>query len=66
MLEYLNFGITEFREEATDFHGNEDILIGQGNYVIVYGEDKVLKDVSEYLECQRARHSDKVRAGNSH
>jgi ketosteroid isomerase-like protein len=39
-VEYLGYGITEFREETTDFYGNEQILIDQGNYVLVYGRDQ--------------------------
>jgi ketosteroid isomerase-like protein len=41
--QYIAFGITEFREETTDFYGNEDLLIDQGNYVMVYGKDKTLE-----------------------
>ena len=37
--QYLEYGITEFREETTDFYGNGQILIDQGNYVMAYGVD---------------------------
>ena len=41
--DYIDFGVTEFREETTDFYGNEELLIDQGNYVMVYGPDKVVE-----------------------
>ena len=41
--DYIAFGITEFSEETTDFYGNEDLLIDQGNYVMVYGKEKTVE-----------------------
>jgi len=38
--DYIAFGVAEFSEETTDFYGNEELLIDQGNYVMVYGKDK--------------------------
>ena len=38
--DYIAFGVEEFSEETTDFYGNEELLIDQGNYVMVYGKDK--------------------------
>lgn len=38
--QYLNFGITEFREETTAFYGNQDLLIDEGTYVMVYDKGK--------------------------
>lgn len=40
---YIAAGVTEFREETTDFYGNEEILIDQGDYVMVYGKEKTLE-----------------------
>jgi ketosteroid isomerase-like protein len=41
--QYIEFGITEFREETTDFYGTEDLLVDQGSYVMVYGKDKTME-----------------------
>jgi hypothetical protein len=41
--DYIASGVTEFREETTDFYGNEDLLIDQGNYVMVSGKEKTLE-----------------------
>ena len=46
--EYIEYGISEFREETTDFYGNEDLLVDQGNYVVVYGKEKV-REVGKYV-----------------
>jgi ketosteroid isomerase-like protein len=42
-LKYMDFEITDFREETTDFYGNEEILIDEGNYLMVYGKDKIVE-----------------------
>ena len=42
-VEYLKSGIKEFREETTDFYGNEEFLIDQGNYVVTYGPDSTVE-----------------------
>lgn len=39
--EYLKAGVSEFREETTDFYGSQDFLIDAGTYVMTYGADKV-------------------------
>ena len=36
-MEYLEAGITEFREETVDFYGTADYVVDQGNYVLTYG-----------------------------
>ena len=41
--QYILSGVTEFREETTDFYGNEDLLIDQGSYVMVYGKEKTVE-----------------------
>ena len=38
-LEYINFGIKEFREETTALYGNEEYLINEGKYFMSYGKD---------------------------
>lgn len=50
--DYLAYGVSEFREETTDFYGNEDVLIDQGNYVMVYGPDKV-REIGKYVNIWR-------------
>jgi ketosteroid isomerase-like protein len=41
--EYLAYGISEFREETTNFYGTAELLIDQGNYIMVYGEDQTVE-----------------------
>lgn len=38
---YLEAGLTEFREETTDFYGNEEYVVDAGTYVVTYGPDHV-------------------------
>ena len=40
-VEYLEAGLTEFREETTDFYGNEEYVVDAGTYVVIYGPDNV-------------------------
>lgn len=42
-VEYINAGVTEFREETTAFYGNEDLLVDEGTYVVGYGPGGVLE-----------------------
>ena len=35
--EYLKAGITEFREETTDFYGNAEYVVDAGTYVVTFG-----------------------------
>lgn len=42
-VEYLKGGIKAFHEETTDFYGNEEFLIDQGNYVVTYGPDNAVE-----------------------
>ena len=46
--EYLEYGISEFREVTVDFCGNEELLIDQGDYVLVYGRDNTAEN-GKYL-----------------
>jgi uncharacterized protein (TIGR02246 family) len=46
--QYLEGGVSEFREYTTDFYGNEELLIDQGTYVMVYGKDKT-RETGKYL-----------------
>ena len=36
-VEYLKAGVTEFREETTDFYGNAEYVVDGGTYVVTYG-----------------------------
>lgn len=38
---YINAGLTEFREESTDFYGNVDLVVDAGSYVVTFGPDHV-------------------------
>lgn len=40
-VEYLKLGLTEFREETTDFYGNEEYVVDVGTYVVTYGPNHV-------------------------
>jgi len=40
-VEYLKAGVSEFREDTTDFYGSQDLLVDAGTYVMTYGADKV-------------------------
>lgn len=41
-LAYINFGITEFREETTALYGNGDYLINEGTYFMKYGANNII------------------------
>lgn len=36
-VEYLKAGVTEFREQTTDFYGNAEYVVDAGTYVVTYG-----------------------------
>lgn len=40
-VEYIAAGLTDFREESTDFYGNADLVVDAGTYVVTYGPDRV-------------------------
>ncbi len=40
-VEYVKAGVTEFREETTDFYGNADYVVDAGTYVVTYGPTQV-------------------------
>lgn len=40
-VEYIKAGLTEFREETTDFYGNAEFVVDAGNYVVTYGPEHV-------------------------
>lgn len=40
-VEYLKAGLTEFREETTDFYGNADFVVDAGTYVVTDGPEQV-------------------------
>ena len=41
--EFIAYGITEFHERTTDFYGTGELLVDQGDYVMVYGPDKTVE-----------------------
>ena len=40
-VEYIKAGLTDFREESTDFYGNADFVVDAGTYVVTYGPEHV-------------------------
>jgi ketosteroid isomerase-like protein len=40
-VEYIKAGVTEFREETTDFYGNTEFIVDAGTYVVTYGPTHV-------------------------
>ena len=38
---YIEAGLTEFREETTDFYGNAEYVVDAGTYVVTWGPDHV-------------------------
>lgn len=42
-LEYIRFGIKEFREVTTALYGNEDYLINEGTYIMLYGKNNTVE-----------------------
>lgn len=53
--DYIAYGVAEFSEETTDLYGNEELLIDQGNYVMVYGKDKTTERGKYDLHAQPPR-----------
>jgi ketosteroid isomerase-like protein len=47
-IDWVNYGIYEFREETTSFYGNEDYLIDEGTYYLRYGEENII-DKGKYI-----------------
>jgi ketosteroid isomerase-like protein len=41
--EYVKLGIAEFTETTTTFDGNEDLIVDQGDYTVVYGKDRTVE-----------------------
>ena len=46
--QWVNFGIKEFREDIISLYGNEDYLISEGSYYLIYGKENTL-DKGKYL-----------------
>jgi hypothetical protein len=40
-VEYLTAGVSEFREETTDFYGNAEYVVDAGTYTVTYGPTHV-------------------------
>ena len=40
-VDYLQAGLTEFREETTDFYGSAEYVVDAGIYVVTYGPNHV-------------------------
>ncbi|MBK6458910.1 MAG: nuclear transport factor 2 family protein [Gemmatimonadetes bacterium] len=51
-VEYIKAGLTEFREESTDFYGDNDLVVDAGIYVVTYGPEHVTER-GKYLNVWR-------------
>jgi hypothetical protein len=61
-VEYLKAGLTEFREETTDFYGNAEYVVDAGTYLVTYGPDHVTER-GKYLNVwQQVNGSWKIKA----
>lgn len=49
---YIALGLSEFREESTEFYGNAELVVDAGTYVVTYGPDKVTER-GKYLNVWR-------------
>ena len=47
-VEWVNYGIQEFKEISTAFYGNEDLMIDEGIYHMRYGPDNAV-DTGKYV-----------------
>ncbi|MFC4816790.1 nuclear transport factor 2 family protein [Flavobacterium sp. GCM10023249] len=50
--DWVNYGVYEFKEETTSFYGNQDYVIDEGNYYLVYGKEKTV-DKGKYINIWR-------------
>lgn len=61
-VEYIKAGLTEFREETTDFYGNAEYVVDAGTYVATYGPGHVTER-GKYLNVwQQVNGSWKIKA----
>ena len=61
-LDYLKAGLTEFREETTDFYGNAEYVVDAGTYVVTYGPNQVTER-GKYLNVWNQVHGNwKIKA----
>lgn len=59
---YLEAGLTEFREETTEFYGNAEYVVDAGTYVVTYGPEPVTER-GKYLNVwQRVDGSWKIKS----
>jgi hypothetical protein len=61
-VEYLKAGLTEFREETTDFYGNAEYVVDAGTYVVTYGPDNVTERGKHLNVWQLVNGSWKIKA----
>jgi ketosteroid isomerase-like protein len=45
---WVNYGVYQFKEESISFYGNEDLLIDEGTYFLVYGNERTI-DKGKYI-----------------
>lgn len=56
-LQWVNYGIKEFREDITALYGNEDYLIEEGIYYGRYGKDNIV-DSGKYIDIWKKEGGD--------
>ena len=56
-VEWVNYGIMEFREESTVFYGNEEYVIDEGIYYLRYGEIGTI-DKGKYINIWKNENGD--------
>ena len=56
-LEFVNFGINEFREETTALYGSGDYLINEGNYFMTYGKENTV-DKGKFINIWKKVNND--------
>lgn len=49
---YIALGISEFREESSEFYGNAELVVDAGTYVVTFGPDYVTER-GKYLNVWR-------------
>jgi ketosteroid isomerase-like protein len=55
--QYVEYGISEFREETTALYGSKDYLIEEGKYYMTYGEDSTVEN-GKYINIWKQEDGD--------
>lgn len=55
--QYVEYGITAFREETTALYGDEELLVEEGRYFMTYGEDGIVEN-GKYINIWKQENGD--------